>query len=54
MIKMNDKMWVHQNKEPADSGGVQIDAEGMSPQKRVPLRQESPMDRSGSDRVVGL
>ncbi len=31
-IKTNDRMWVHLNKEPADSGGVPIDAEGASPQ----------------------
>ncbi len=52
-IKTNDRMWVHLNKEPADSGGVPIDAEGASPQKRVPLRQDPPMDRPGADRVVG-
>ncbi len=43
--KTNDRMWVHLNKEPAGSGGAPIDAEGMSPQKRVPLRQDPPTDR---------
>ncbi len=52
--KTNDRMWVHLNKEPAGSGGAPIDAEGMPPQKRVPLRQDPPMDRPGSDRAVGL
>ncbi len=41
MTKMNDMMWVHQNKEPADSGGVLIGAAELPPPNQVPQRRGS-------------
>ncbi len=49
MTKINGMMWVHQNKKPVDSGGVQIGAKEMSRPNQVPLRWGPSMDRSESD-----